>query len=156
LALWLAVVVALSAPVALAAKRTPEHVANAYKALTAGKSKHVVRAALLAAIRDKSEPAAAASHAQEAMMALAIGTRKSATEHAENGAAVEHFTYAMMALDAGRLTGMGSASDHLKEALSLPHYKKFANAALSAIVHGKKQAAKTATHKGLLAAIKAK
>jgi hypothetical protein len=155
-ALWLALVVALGAPVALAARPAPEHLSDAYRALKAGKKTSVVRNDLLAAIADKSEPSAARASAQVALMALAIGTRKSATEHAENGAAVEHFTYALRAINAGRLTGKGSASDHLTEARALPHYKSFARTALNAIAHGKKQAAKTATNNGLRAAVNAR
>lgn len=153
LAVSVAVVATLGVPVALAATQTPEHVSDAYKALVAGKKSSVVSADLQAASANKFEPSMARGHAQEALAALSNGNRATATMHAQNGAAVEHFTYALRELNKGHLIRKGGASDHLIEALALPHYTVYARAALKAIARGNKAAASKDTINGLNAAV---
>ena|SRR5690349_3290948 len=85
------------------------------------------------AIGEKLEPKNARMHAQEALAALKKGDKATAKMHATNGAGVEHFTYALRALNAGMLTGTGSAEDHLGEASALSKFHKQAAAAIKAI-----------------------
>jgi hypothetical protein len=64
-------------------------------------------------------------------------------------AGVEHFTAALHALDEGRLTGAGSASDHLRDAVRLSPFREEATAALAAVRRGDVAAAKLHTKAGL-------
>jgi hypothetical protein len=142
---------AASAPAMQASSASPEHVADALKALDAGHAA-LARKDFNAAIADRSEPAAARGHAREALAALKAGKGGSAKGHAENGAAVEHFTYALRALQAGSPT---TASGHLTEATGLPSYKHFARAALAAIHAHRNAQAIADSRDGLNAAVRA-
>jgi hypothetical protein len=127
---------------------TPHHVAEALAALDA----HRLTEAgghLLDALADKHEPGAAQAHAQEALAALRSGGVAEAKMSATSGAGVEHFTYALLAMSQGRLTGTGSTSDHLREASHLAHFKSEAQAALAAIRRGDLSAAKLHAKAGL-------
>jgi hypothetical protein len=148
-------IAAVAVPAAAMSGQTPEHVSDAYKALTAGKPSAVAAADLHAAIGDQAEPAKARADASGALAALTQGGRALATDPAMHGAAVEHFTYALRALNAGDLTGTGSASDHLTDALALPEFHQYAQTALSAISAHNVRAAKAAARAGLHAAVTA-
>jgi hypothetical protein len=114
------------------APSTPEHVTEALAELQLGKTARA-RIALREAIGDQREPADARDHAKEALDQLKNGNVKKAKMHATNGAAVEHLTYALRALNTGRLTGSESATNHLTEAKAISKVRKYATAAIEAI-----------------------
>jgi hypothetical protein len=114
------------------APSTPEHVAEALADLQQGKTARA-RTALRQAIGDHREPADARDHAREALDQLKKGHVREAKIHATNGAAVEHLTYALRALNAGRLTGSESATNHLIEAKAIAKVRRYATAAIKAI-----------------------
>ncbi len=129
----------------------PEHVADAFAALKAGH----LRAAkhdLTKAIATSAEPKMARTHAQEALATLAQHEIAAARMHAENGAAVEHFTYALRVLNQATQTANAMARAHLNEAMSLPRYRKYARAALAALTKREFAIAKAKTRRGLHAA----
>lgn len=130
---------------------SPEHVADAYAALEAGHVK-AAKADLKKAIATSAEPKVARGHAQEALDAVNHHKLATARMHAQNGAAVEHFTYALSALNQGTQSAGAIARGHLQEAAALPMYKKYANAALAAITRRDFGTAKAKTRQGLHAA----
>lgn len=129
--------------------RSPEHVADAFAALKAGRLS-AAKDDLTKAIATSAEPKMARMHAQEALATLAQHKIATARMHAENGAAVEHFTYALRALD--QATQRAIARARLREALSLPMYKKFALVALAALAKREFAIARAETRRGLHAA----
>ena len=130
---------------------SPEHVAAAYAALKAGHLS-AAKADLHEAIATPAEPATARGHAQEALAALAQRKLATARMHAQNGAAVEHFTYALTALNQGTERADALAHGHLVEASGLPRYAKYADSALLALAARKFAIAKAKTRQGLHAA----
>ncbi len=130
---------------------SPEHVADAFAALKAGHLK-AATADLNKAIVTSAEPQMARMHAKEALASLKQHKIAAARMHSENGAAVEHFTYALRALNQGMASATAMARPHLKEALALPMYKKYAQAALVALAKHNLAAAKAKTRQGLHAA----
>ncbi len=88
-------------------------------------------------------------HAKEALAALKRGDRAMARMHAGNGAAVEHFTYALRALQAGQAM---IARGHLSEALALRKVHRYARAAIAAIDRGDRNGARREIKAGLRAA----
>jgi hypothetical protein len=110
----------------------PEYVAEALAALQHGKAASAKKD-LQMALASRREPKDARGHAREALDALDKGDTKTAKKHATNGAAVEHLTYALRALNVGHLTGSGSAEDHLGESVHLRKVHKQALAAIKAI-----------------------
>lgn len=129
----------------------PENVAAAYAALKAGHLS-AARADLNKAIATPAEPAMARGHAQEALAALTQHKLATARMHAQNGAAVEHFTYALSALNQGTKSAHAIARGHLEEASGLPMYRRYADAALAALAARKFASAKAKTRQGLHAA----
>jgi hypothetical protein len=130
------------------ASSTPEHVSEALVALEKNRLPEA-RAALRRAIHTNAEPTDARMHARESLSALTMGDRAMARMHAANGAAVEHLTYALQALQAGQ-TDM--ARGHLTEALALPKVHKYARSAIAAIKHGDRAGARRDISAGLKAA----
>ena len=130
------------------ASSTPEHVSEALAALEKNRVPQA-RAALRRAIHTNTEPMDARMHARESLAALKMGDRAMARMHAAKGAAVEHLTYALQALQAGH-TDM--ARDHLTEALALPKVHKYARSAIAAIKHGDHAGARRDISAGLKAA----
>jgi hypothetical protein len=127
---------ALLAPAASAMEMdsgSPEHVADALAALQAHKNASA-KMHLKEAIATKAEPKAARDHAKEALSALNKGNRAMAIDHATNGAAVEHLTYALSALQAKKIA---TAKKHLMEARGLGPYATAAKRALAQIKAGK-------------------
>ena len=88
-------------------------------------------------------------HAKEALAALKRGDRAMARMHAGNGAAVEHFTYALRALQAGQAM---IARGHLSEALALRKVHRYARAVIAAIDRGDRNGARREIKAGLRAA----
>src|SRR3954453_20241212 len=112
---------ALLAPAAAAMEMdsgSPEHVADALAALRAHKNA-AAKMHLKEAIATKAEPKAARDHAKEALAALKRANRAEAIEHATNGPAVEHLTYALAALQEKKIA---VAKEHLAEARELEPY----------------------------------
>jgi hypothetical protein len=64
-------------------------------------------------------------------------------------AGIDHFKAALEALERGKLTGPGSAADHLRDAGRLSPFNEEAQAALAAIRRGDVSAAKLHTKAGL-------
>lgn len=111
---------------------SPEHVAAALTALKAGhdlKARH----ALHAAVTTDAEPAAARHHASAALKALGDGHRAAAIADATKGAAVEHLTYALSAVEAKHDK---VAADHLMEATELAPVASDARTAQHALKTG--------------------
>jgi len=127
---------------------TPEHVAEALAALRSGRISQA-RADVRRAIHSPEEPMDARMHAKEVVTSLNMGDRAMALTHAANGAAVEHLTYALAALQARHpLTARG----HLIEALALRRVHKYAKAAISAVDRGDRRGARREIRAGLKAA----
>ncbi len=148
---------AQAATVQKASAGSPEHVADAFAALKAGGSS-VAKQGLSTAIATSGEPKMARMHAKEALGALNQGKLAMARGHAENGAAVEHFAYALRALKQGKAAADATARGHLNEAVALAPYKKYAKAALSALsalTRHDRTTAKAKTRQGLNAAVMA-
>jgi hypothetical protein len=123
----------------------PEHVAAAYAAINKFRLSAAAKD-LRAAIKDSSEPAKARAHAREAYDALGANHVHVAAGHAEHGAAVEHLTYALAALNAGE---DATAKDHLGEAKQLDIVSSQAKRALADIGAHKDAAAVRAVKAGL-------
>ena len=140
---------ALLAPAGAAAMEmgmgSPEHVADALAALQAHKNASA-KMHLKEAIATKAEPKCARDHAQEALDAVNGGKRAMAIDHATNGAACEHLTYAVSALQAGKVK---IARGHLMEASDLAPYRKLATRALSELKAGHRATAIALTRKAL-------
>jgi hypothetical protein len=116
----------------------PEHVSDALAAIKKGRTR-TARNALQQAIADRDEPKASRTHAADALSSLSAGHKKSARRHAEFGAGVEHFTYALRWLDNGRVA---TARGHLGEAVQIERFKKYAQLALNALNAGRRKAAR--------------
>jgi hypothetical protein len=116
----------------------PEHVSDALAAIKKGKTR-TARNALQQAIADRNEPKASRTDAADALSSLSAGHRKSARRHAEFGAGVEHFTYALRWLENGRVS---TARGHLGEAVQIERFKKYAQLALNALNAGRRKAAR--------------
>jgi len=130
---------------------TPEHVADAVAALRAHHNAQA-RKHLKTAIATMAEPKAAREHAQEALDELTAGHRGKALEHAINGAAVEHLTYALAALQEGK-TKVGR--HHLTETEDLQPYAAAAKRAIAALNAGNRAKAIRITRNTLNAAVAA-
>src|SRR3954452_3114249 len=130
---------------------SPEHVADAVAALRAHHNAQA-REHLKTAIATMAEPKAAREHAKEALAELKLGHRDMALEHAVNGAAVEHLTYALAALQGGKTR---TAREHLTEAGGLQPYAAAAKRAIAALNAGKRAKAIRITRDTLNAAAKA-
>jgi cobalamin biosynthesis protein CobD/CbiB len=128
----------LSAMSSMGASNQPEHVADALAAIKKGKTR-TARNALQQAIADRYEPKAARTDAADALQALNDKHSKSARRHAEFGAGVEHFTYALRSLDKGKTA---TSRGHLAEAVQISRFQKYAQAALDALRAGRKKAAR--------------
>jgi hypothetical protein len=116
----------------------PEHVAAALAAIKKGRTR-TARNALQQAIADRDEPKAARTDAADALTSLNAGHRKSARRHAEFGAGVEHFTYALRWLDNGKVS---IARGHLREAVEIARFEKYAQQGLDALNAGRRKAAR--------------
>lgn len=116
---------------------SPEHVADALAAL---QQHHTAKAKmhLKEAIATRGEPKCARDHAQEALDALKAGKRGVAIDHATNGAACEHLTYALAALQEQHAA---EAREHLLETRELAAYARDAKRALAALKAGKRATA---------------
>jgi hypothetical protein len=130
---------------------SPEHDADAFAALTVGNAS-LAKKDLNKATADSSEPQMARMHAHEALASLTQHKPAAARMHAENGAAVEHFTYALHALHHNKIGTDAMARSHLNEALALAPFKKYAKAALAALGRKDRSTATAATRQGLKAA----
>jgi hypothetical protein len=113
---------------------SPEHVEEALAALKAHKNA-AAKKHLKEAIATKAEPKCARDHATEALEALNAGKRAMAIDHATNGAACEHLTFALGALQAKK---DAEARHHLGEARELSAYANYAKRALAALKAGKR------------------
>jgi hypothetical protein len=130
---------------------SPEHVASALAQLKAhhnAKAKHFLKLA----ISTKAEPKAARDHAKEALTALNGGKRTMAIDHATNGAAVEHLTYALSALQAKKIA---EGRMHLMEAKDLAPYAADAGRALAALKAGHRAQAISIVREALAEAVAA-
>ncbi len=114
------------------APSAPEHVAEALAALGRGET-DTARKELQRAVASNTEPKSARGHAREALNALTVGDPAMARVHAENGAAVEHLTYALRALGARKPI---AARGHLREALGIARVHAEAKAAIAALKNG--------------------
>ena len=142
---------AAAAPAMDMGSGSPEHVADAVAALRAHHNAEA-RTHLKTAIKTMGEPKAARDHAKEALAQLNAGHAGKALEHAVNGAAVEHLTYALSALQAGKNK---VARGHLTETEGLLPYAAAAKRALAALNAGKHAKAISITRSALHAAVTA-
>ena len=124
---------------------SPEHVADALAALQAHKNA-AAKKHLREAIATKEEPKCARDHAKEALDAINAGKRAMAIDHATNGAACEHLTFALSALQAKKTA---TARHHLTEASDLKPYAADAKRALAALKAGKRAQAIAITRNAL-------
>jgi hypothetical protein len=124
---------------------SPEHVEEALAALKAHKNA-AAKKHLKEAIATKAEPKCARDHAKEALEALNAGKRSMAIDHATNGAACEHLTLALSALQAGKTA---EGRHHLMEAAELKPYKRLAEKALIELKAGHRATAIALTRKAL-------
>jgi hypothetical protein len=123
----------------------PEHVADALAAIKKGRTRSA-RNALQQAIADRDEPKAARTDAADALASLSAGHKRSARRHAEFGAGVERFTYALRWLDNGRVS---TARNHLGEAVEIKRFAKYARLALNRLNAGRRKAARQQIVDGL-------